>query len=162
MNIAGIDIGSQLAIAIVEFKSEKIIFIEKIDTRQLTFSELFCVLSDRLKSNRVRYIGYEKPIYHTNIKSMQKYIEKISALKLIASLNRIRIVELQPTCVKKSITGFGKASKHQVKQLLDNVYNIKVSRQSYDISDAIAISFALINKLKSEFHFMFEKDSDNI
>ncbi len=158
MNIAGIDVGVKLGIAVVELESEKIIHIEQIDTKQLTFSELFCVLNNLVKLKSIRYIGYEKPIYHTNIKSMQKYIEKTGTLKLIASINKIPIVELHPNSIKKSFTTYGKASKHQVRELIKNLYNITLPKKGYDISDAIAISFSLLNKLKSSPQFMSNKN----
>jgi crossover junction endodeoxyribonuclease RuvC len=148
MIVAGIDIGIKIGIAIVNSTSQKILHLQKIDTSQLTISELFNFLNNLIKSKNTKYIGYEKPIYHTNIKSMQKYIEKIGTVKLIASMNKIPIIELAPNAVKKTITGFGKASKYQVKELLRNVHGIKTDA-GYDLSDAIAIAFAVVNKIQS-------------
>ncbi len=158
MNIAGIDIGVKLAIAIVELESEKISDVEQINTSQLTFSELFSVLNNLVKIKKIKCMGYEKPIYRANIKSMQKYIEKVSTLKLIASINKIPIFELHPTSIKKSFTGFGQASKQQIREFVKNVYNITNLKKGYDISDAIAISFSLLNKLKTQTHFMSDKN----
>lgn len=158
MIIAGIDIGTYTAIAIVEKLSGQIITLQKINTNQITPSEMFDVFNKFIIYYKVRCIGYEKPIYHTNIKSMQKYIEKVSTIKLIASINKIPVIELFPNNIKKSIVGFGKASKYQVKEMVKNAYNINTGN-SYDTSDAIAIAFALINKLESETHFMHYKNS---
>ncbi len=157
MIVAGIDIGTNTGIAIVKEQTEQILYLQKINTNYLTHSEMFEVLSKILIYNKVKYIGYEKPIYHTNIKSLQKYIEKVSSLKLIASMNKIPIIELYPNTVKKSVVGFGKASKYQVKEMLRNVSKIEVN-DSYDVSDAIAIAFALINKLKTMGNFMCGKN----
>jgi crossover junction endodeoxyribonuclease RuvC len=157
MNIAGIDIGSKIGIAIVESNSSRIVHLQKIIADQFTYSELFGILSSILKTHNCKYIGYEKPIYHLNIKSVQKYIEKAGTLKLIASLLKIPIVELPPTSIKKSTTGFGKAKKSQIKQMLKNLYNIDL-KEGYDVSDAIAIAFSLLNKLKTESQFMSYKN----
>lgn len=158
MIVAGIDIGINTGVAVVEKQTGQIIFLEKINTNHITYLEMFDVFSKIIVSNRVKYIGYEKPIYHANIKSIQKYIEKVSTLKLIASMNRIPIFELYPNTIKKSMIGFGKASKYQLKEMLKNMLDKKVS-SGYDVSDALAIAFTLINKLESEANFMCYKNS---
>lgn len=70
------------------------------------------------------------------------------AVCLAASILNVPIVEFAATKVKKSITGFGRASKIQVKRMICNCLGLKNADWPEDVSDALAlaVTFANYNK----------------
>ncbi len=85
--------------------------------------ELLYQLSEELfEKHNPRWIGLEKAVAHKNIPSALKLSEargvlRLAAYKSLASADS-RLIELSPTQVKKDASGFGVASKSDVRRVL--------------------------------------------
>ena len=75
------------------------------------------------------------------------------AVCLLAALKNIPVIGYSATRVKKAITGRGNASKAQVQGMLQNLLNIDVSDEPFDVSDAVALAVThthMVTNQKSE------------
>ncbi len=61
---------------------------------------------------------------------------------LMAALNlNTKIYEYDPTEIKKELTGYGRATKQQVKTMLEKILNIEIGDLPFDASDALAVAW---------------------
>lgn len=62
----------------------------------------------------------------------------------IVGKQNLKLYELEPTSIKKNITGSGKSSKEDVKNMLKHVLNIpsKIKIATFDEADALAIAYS--------------------
>ena len=59
---------------------------------------------------------------------------------LAASLNGVPLFSYAPTHIKSALTGNGRASKEQVRRMIQSRLNLKVAPESLDVSDALAVA----------------------
>lgn len=63
---------------------------------------------------------------------------------LVAAQKQIPVYEYSSTEIKKTLTGYGKAHKIQIKSMIHRFLNIN-NRISYDCADALAVAICHIN-----------------
>jgi len=115
-------------------------------------------LPERLKVlyNSLRTILYEykpshlcieKIFYHKSIRSAFTLGSTRGIVMLLAAENNIPVFEYNPTELKMALTGYGRAEKQQVKQMVKVILNIKPSivNLTEDSSDALALCICHIN-----------------
>ena len=82
----------------------------------------------------------EAPFYGKNVQSMLK-LGRAQGVALAAALQSgLKACEYPPRKVKKAITGNGNASKEQVSDMLQRLVKNKLSGQSLDATDALAVA----------------------
>ena len=59
---------------------------------------------------------------------------------LAAKQNNLKISEYTPLQVKQSITGYGRAEKHQVMEMVKNLLQLKSVPKPDDTADALALA----------------------
>ncbi len=72
------------------------------------------------------------------------------AIYLSAAFSKIPVKSYGATMVKKSLTGNGRASKHQVQLTIKNRLGLKIIPEPSDVADALAVALCHINHLKVE------------
>ncbi|MEW5758292.1 MAG: crossover junction endodeoxyribonuclease RuvC [Candidatus Omnitrophota bacterium] len=72
---------------------------------------------------------------------------------LTADISGIPVIELGATRVKKAITGFGNASKLQVKRAIQYFLDLKDADWPEDVSDALALAVTYANIQKHNIKF---------
>lgn len=73
----------------------------------------------------------------------------LGIIYVIASINNIRIMEITPKEVKSSLTGYGNASKNQIKKMVQHTLNLK-QINSFHASDALAIALTAYYRTERE------------
>lgn len=70
---------------------------------------------------------------------------------ILATLLRIKIpvIELAPTQIKVSVTGYGQASKKAVEKMVRHIIKLPTKRFEDDAIDALAIAIAVTDQLKA-------------
>ena len=60
----------------------------------------------------------------------------------------VKLVNYPSTRIKKSVTGNGHASKHQVRRMVQDILKLKKAPEPFDVSDALAmaLSYCFIEK----------------
>ena len=66
-------------------------------------------------------------------------------LCLAAAMERIDVMPIAHTTVKRALTGSGAATKLQVKQMVVSLLSLKVMPEPDDVSDALAVAIAQAN-----------------
>lgn len=86
------------------------------------------------------------------------FINATTALKLgevrgslIAGVRNctLPIYEYTPTSIKYSLTGYGRATKEEIKAAVENILHTKINEKGSDATDALAIALCHIRHLKN-------------
>lgn len=72
------------------------------------------------------------------------------AIFLSAACSKIPVKSYGATMVKKSLTGNGRASKHQVQLTIKNRLGMKKLPEPADVADALAVALCHINHIKNK------------
>jgi crossover junction endodeoxyribonuclease RuvC len=94
------------------------------------------------------YAALEKAFYHKNIQSLIQSSELRGAI-IVTLLNLgVNVVEYTPTQVKLTTTGNGRASKLQVRYIIEKILlGEKHKRVSHHATDALSIAYTAARKV---------------
>lgn len=90
----------------------------------------------------------EETFINTNPTSSLKLGHARGALILTLGLCKIPVSEYSTTAIKKSITGVGRAEKHQIQAMI-KILLPKSGKQSEDEADALATAICHVNNIKN-------------
>lgn len=100
---------------------------------------------------QVNVIVLETPFLGKNAQNFLKLGYLRGILYLIASQNRLKIMEFTPTQVKLGVTGYGGANKEQVARVIGKLFPKLAILEKMDITDAVAVALCGV--------WSFEKNS---
>ena len=122
--------------------------------RLKTISSDITLLLERFKPD---HMAIEKLYFNTNTTTAIDVAHARGVILLAAQNAGVGIYEYTPLQVKQSITGYGRAEKHQVMEMVKNFLSLKAVPKPDDTADALALavchghSFAsLYGKLSKE------------
>ncbi len=95
--------------------------------------------------HRPDLIALEKIFFSKNIKTALSVAEARGVLLLTAKELSIRVSEYTPGEVKVAVTGYGKADKRQVKEMVKTILKLAQVPELDDIADAMAIALTAIH-----------------
>ncbi len=155
MNILGIDPGSRnLGYCIISWDGKTFSLVEagllRIKSKELQeqIIELVEGIDMILKSHEVDEVAIEDIFFAFNPKSVLKLAQFRGALSLKILQEVGYFYEYTPLQVKKAVTGNGKATKEQVAFMVKRLFGIKKEIKPLDITDAMAISLAHLQRVK--------------
>lgn len=148
MRILGIDPGTNCTgIGIVESDSRgncSPVFFTQLVFKQKKLEDILPDFSKRLKSIIEEYNPDEAAIedifYSVNVKSTIKLAHLRGVAIAVIGEREIPVSSYSPLDVKKTIAGYGRADKEQVKYLVENILNIKLDKHPLDVSDSLAVA----------------------
>lgn len=93
------------------------------------------------------YLSLEKIFYHKSIQSAFALGSARGVVLLLAAQNNLPVFEYNPTEVKMALTGYGRAEKRQVQEMVKIILGLKTSKEKFseDSTDALALSICHIN-----------------
>ncbi len=149
MIVIGVDPGTRITgYGVIKKKNNNFTYIDsgilnlkQFDNIQDKLKNIYNFFNKLIKHYNPTSIAIEDIFYSKNIKSTIK-LGYIKGTIFLAAIHQNKtVVEYEPTKVKSSVTGNGRASKDSVRKmincLIDNVPNIKHN----DESDALAIAY---------------------
>jgi len=144
MKILGVDPGSKiLGIALIDGKAIDLRVL-KLDSKLNIFEKLkkiYDEISTIIKEEKPDILAIENAFLAKN-PHVAFVLGHVRSAVLIAALNlHTKIYEYNPTEVKKELTGYGRASKEQVKTMLEKILNIDMGDIPFDASDALAVAW---------------------
>lgn len=159
MIVLGLDPGLAITgIAIVEENrgkqnlthSEAIITSQKLSTPE-RLSHLYDLLVLLIKSHRPYVAALETLIFNTNVTTAFAVGQARGVALLALSQASIPVFEYSNVQVKMSITGYGRADKNQIQQMVKTVLKIPQVLKPDDVADAaaIALTHCFSYKMKS-------------
>jgi len=101
-------------------------------------------LDKLLKQYKPNLLGIEELFFFKNAKTVMKISEARGVVLLATKRNKIKILELTPLQVKQYMTGYGRAEKKQIQQLVKSYFNLDKIPKPDDAADALAICIASI------------------
>ena len=106
---------------------------------------IFTELENLISEYKPVEVALESSFYGKNPQTLIRLGEIRGVILLLTSMYNLPIFEYTPQQVKNAITGYGWAKKEDVYSMVQRFF--KVSPETYDETDAIAIAFChLINR----------------
>lgn len=107
------------------------------------------ILHDSLKSvideHRPSQLCIEKIFYHKSIRSALALGSTRGVVLLLAAQNGIPVSEYNSTELKMALTGYGRAEKRQVQQMVKLLLGLNSAKLSEDSTDALALCICHIH-----------------
>lgn len=151
--ILGIDPGfERLGISIlskIKGQKEELVHSECFKTKaSLPFNERLGQIGDRLEEIIRKYkpqiLGIENLFLTTNQTTVMRVAETRGVIIYIAEKNGLLIREYTPLQIKVAVTGYGKADKKQVMNMVPKLVRMENNKTSDDELDAIAVAITTI------------------
>jgi crossover junction endodeoxyribonuclease RuvC len=103
-----------------------------------------------IKKTKPGLISCEKLYFQNNAKTAFDVGQARGVILLAAAKHKIDVVEFTPLQVKQVVTGYGKATKKQIEEMIINILHLNFIPKPDDVADAIAIALcgAFINKTR--------------
>lgn len=108
---------------------------------------LFDSLGAIIREHQPTHLCLEKIFYHKSIRSAFALGSTRGVVLLLAAEHGLPVSEYNPTEVKMALTGYGRAEKRQVQEMVKRVLNLTVSHpvMSEDSTDALALSICHVH-----------------
>ncbi|MEJ2724411.1 MAG: crossover junction endodeoxyribonuclease RuvC [Deltaproteobacteria bacterium] len=152
MLVLGVDPGSKVTgIGLVEKIGHELLFIHA-DTIRTTperpfyerIHEIYRSVSEVMTQFRPQEMALEDVFFAKNVKSALKIGHARGAVLIAAVQCGVKIFEYTPLEIKKSVVGYGRASKEQVRAMTQVILNLRI-QPDLDASDALATAICHLN-----------------
>lgn len=148
MKILGIDPGYAIVgFGIVEYKGNKFTPIEygAITTdNEMLFPERLKYIYDRttdiINMHKPEFLSIEELFFNTNVKTAIAVGHARGVLLLAAQNLGVPIYEYTPLQIKQAVTGYGRADKNQVQQMVKTLLSLQKVPKPDDTADALAVA----------------------
>jgi crossover junction endodeoxyribonuclease RuvC len=148
MIILGIDPGTRFTgIGVIEktprnvqLLSADVIAVSPVDAMPQRLKKIFESLSAAIQQFHPDEIAIETMYYGKNAQSAMKLGQARGIAILSSVLNDIPITEYSPREVKKSVVGYGAATKQQVQMMVKSLLKMKTTPKHFDVTDALAVA----------------------
>jgi crossover junction endodeoxyribonuclease RuvC len=97
-------------------------------------------LTALLRTHTPDVVAVEDLFYARNARSALKLGHVRGVVLLAASESSLPVAEYTPTQVKLAVVGYGRADKHQVRQMIMLLLSLKTAPTPLDVSDALAVA----------------------
>jgi len=153
MRVIGIDCGSRVTgYGVIDSDGADCVLVECGAIRVNPGNEL----ADRLKAIHAEIAAvirklrpdaaaFENVFYATNVQSALKLGHVRGVSMLAAAEANLPIFEYAPLEVKSSVTGYGRAEKQQVQQMVRVLLKLRTPPEPYDASDALAVAICHVH-----------------
>lgn len=95
-------------------------------------------LSEIAEEFKPTIMSIEKLFFTSNITTAMTVSEARGVALLVAEQNKMEVVEYTPLQIKSALTGYGKAEKHQVQEMVKTILKLKEIPKPDDCADALA------------------------
>jgi len=142
--ILGIDPGlANLGWAVMS--DEKLVEYGCIETKAGEISEnrldfIFGEVEKLMDKYKVSEVVMESLYFAKNAKSAIKVAEVMGVIKVCAKRNKVKVYEYTPLQIKTALTGYGRASKDQVEDMVKRLLDRDEPIRPDHASDAVAVA----------------------
>jgi crossover junction endodeoxyribonuclease RuvC len=106
-------------------------------------------LVERLGECRPDAVAVENVFFATNVRSALKLGHARGVAMLAAVQSGIAVVEYSPAEIKRAVTGYGRAEKQQVQQMIKLLLGLASVPSPHDAADALAVAICHIHSARS-------------
>lgn len=118
------------------------------DTPERRLIEIATDLSEIIQKYHPNEGAVEKLFYFKNQKTIIEVAQARGAILLTLAQHIPIIAEYTPLQIKQSLTGYGRAEKHQMQQMVKSVLNLTAIPKPDDTADALAVAICHIHSRK--------------
>jgi len=154
MKILGIDPGlARCGYALLEQSGNDVRLIEcgciTTEPKKPEYQRLLEIKQDLdaiIKKFKPETVCVESLFFETNVKTAMSVSQARGVILATAAEHKLKIIEVTPLQVKISATGYGKADKKQVQEMVVKILKLKKIPTPDDAADACAIAWAGIGR----------------
>ena len=148
MRILGIDPGyATIGYGIVEydnFRFKTVAYGAITTTPDKAFPDRLCDIYEDMqtliKTYQPQCLSIEKLYFNTNTTTAIDVAQARGVILLASRAAKVEIHEYTPLQVKQSITGYGRAEKHQVMEMVKTLLHLSAVPKPDDTADALALA----------------------
>lgn len=133
--------------------------LRSVSERLVELSEDLGEVLDRLKPEAVAVEGLFSHYAHPTTAVVMAHARGV--VLLAVETRGLRLIELKPAAVKKSITGSGRAGKAQMQKAIQHLFSLPEPPEPPDVADALAIAVCGTERLATgaeAVRFMLDKE----
>ncbi len=152
MRIIGIDPGTKITgIGIIDVSERgdfSPVFFTSLkfkDSLDNVIFQFYTGIKDIVEEYKPDVAVIEDIFYAVNVKSTIMLAHLRGSAITLFKLNNMPVFSYTPLDVKKTIAGYGRAEKEQVRFLVENLLNIDLKDYPLDVSDALALAICHAN-----------------
>jgi len=155
--ILGIDPGTgRLGFGIIELSNRELKLVDAgviTTSKNLSDSErlkiIYDDLNDIITDNSPSIISVEKLFFAQNVTTAMSVSQARGVVLLLAEIHKLNIYEYTPLQIKQALTGYGRAEKYQIQNLVKMILGLKNIPKPDDCADALAAAIicAKVEKL---------------
>jgi crossover junction endodeoxyribonuclease RuvC len=154
--ILGIDVGIAItgwAILnseknIVHLKDYGAIITESKLSIQDRLSKLYDGLDEIIRAYKPTDLAVESLFYFKNKKTIINVGQARGVILLAGAKNNLSVFHYTPLQVKIAVTGYGRASKIQIQNMVKSIFKLSEVPKPDDVADAIAVGYCHISSAK--------------
>ncbi len=158
MRILGIDPGTATTgFGVVESHGQKLKFIDGgiiTTTPNLTMPKRLEIihreLTDIIAEQKPDIVSVELLYFATNVTTAITVGQARGVVLLTAAEADLEVVEFTPLQVKQAVTGYGKATKQQIQEMVKTLLKLDQIPRPDDAADALATAIAAAQSLPAE------------
>lgn len=102
--------------------------------------KIYLFLKDLIKKHKPDVLAVESLFFATNVKTAFDVGAAKGVILLAGEEAKLPIFQYTPLQVKSSLTGYGKAEKHQIQFMVTKILHLKETPKPDDAADAVAIA----------------------
>jgi crossover junction endodeoxyribonuclease RuvC len=146
MRILGIDPGTGiLGFGIVDYENNKLTCVDAgvITTPakqedSLRLHTIYSDLSEIIAEHKPTVISVEKLFFSQNVTTAMSVAQARGIVLLLGQQKELELYEYTPQQIKQAITGYGKATKQQMQEMVRIMLKLKETPKPDDAADALA------------------------
>lgn len=152
----GIDPGTATTgYGLIDERSNRLAFVDhgvittsRKDTSQARLKKIYSELKQIIIAYKPAAVAVEKLFFGANSKSAIAVGQARGLSLLAAAQFKIRVAEYTPLQVKMAVTGYGKADKKQVQQMVKTLLGLSELPKPDDAADALAIAICHLHSYR--------------
>jgi crossover junction endodeoxyribonuclease RuvC len=153
MRVLGVDCGSRVTgYGVIDTDGAECVLIrcgairsKPSDPLALRLKFIYQGLIQIINELRPEAAAFESLFYATNVQSALKLGHVRGVSMFAAAEANLAIFEYSPLEVKSAVTGYGRAEKPQVQQMVRALLKLEAPPHPYDVSDALAVAICHVH-----------------
>ena len=160
MRVLGIDCGSRITgYGVIDSDGAECVLVQcgairtkPTDNMADRLKSIHAAIEELIRDLQPDAAAFENVFYATNVQSALKLGHVRGVSICAAAQANVPIYEYSPLEVKSAVTGYGRAEKSQVQEMVRALLRLQSLPQPYDASDALAVAICHIhsNRFKSQ------------
>lgn len=120
----------------------------KENSKEDRLKEIYENINYLIDTYKPEELAIEKLFFFKNVTTAMAVSEARGVIILAAVLKGLEIFEYTPLEIKQAVTGYGRANKKDVQEMVTKILSLDSIPKPDDVADAIAVSLCHLNALR--------------